>query len=78
MNVEIGRQNIIILFWNEAMQFHMNWKQTFIMDSYQPFISSAEEKMLRSKCLPSLSGYRQMYICVLVRYIYKNHPTAQI
>jgi hypothetical protein len=44
MNVEIGRQNIIILF--EAMQFHfweyINQNQTFISDSHQPFICSAE------------------------------------
>jgi hypothetical protein len=46
INVEIGRQKFIILFlWNnEASQFHfwenMNWNQTFILDSHQPFICS--------------------------------------
>jgi hypothetical protein len=42
MNVEIGRQNIIILIFgnNEAAQFHyweyINRKQTFILDSHRP------------------------------------------
>ncbi len=45
MNVEIVRQNFIILFWdNEAEQFHfwiyINRKQTFVLDSHRPFISS--------------------------------------
>ncbi len=45
MNVEIGRQNMIILFGNyEAPQFHfweyINGNQTFILDSHRPFICS--------------------------------------
>jgi hypothetical protein len=48
MNVEIGRQNIIIMFWNnEATQFHfweyINRNQTFILDSHRPFICSVFE-----------------------------------
>jgi hypothetical protein len=46
MNVEIERQNIIILFGNnEAVQFHfwdyINLNQTFILDSHLPFICRA-------------------------------------
>ncbi len=46
MNVEIGRQNIIILFSNnEATQFHfweyINRSLTFILDSHRPLICSA-------------------------------------
>ncbi len=42
MNVEIGRQNIIILFWkNKAAPFHfleyITRNQTFILDSHRPF-----------------------------------------
>ncbi len=45
MNVEIGRKNIIIFFWNnEAEQLHfweyINRDQTFILDSHWPFIYS--------------------------------------
>jgi hypothetical protein len=45
-NVEIGRQNIIILIGNnEVLQFHVweniNRNQTFILDSHRPFICSA-------------------------------------
>jgi hypothetical protein len=45
MNVEIGRQNIIILFGNnEAAEFHfweyINGDQTFLLDSHRPFICS--------------------------------------
>jgi hypothetical protein len=44
MNVEIGRQNIIILFWKEPAQFHF-WEnlyrnQTFLLDSHRPFFYS--------------------------------------
>jgi hypothetical protein len=46
MNVEIGRQKIIIIFGNnEAAQLHfwedINRKQTFILGSHRPFICSA-------------------------------------
>ncbi len=46
MNMEIWRQNIIILFGiNKDMQFHfwqyINQNQTFILDSHWPFICSA-------------------------------------
>jgi hypothetical protein len=45
MNVEIGRQNIIILFGNnEAAKFHfweyINRNQTCMLDSYWPYICS--------------------------------------
>jgi len=42
MNVEIGKQNIIILIFgnNAAAQFHfweyLNRNQTFILDSHRP------------------------------------------
>jgi hypothetical protein len=42
VNVEIGRQKIIILFFgnNQAAQFYfweyINWNQTSILDSHQP------------------------------------------
>jgi hypothetical protein len=41
MNVEIGRQNIIILFWNnEVPKFHfweyINKNLTFMLGSYGP------------------------------------------
>jgi hypothetical protein len=46
MNVEIGIQNIIILFWkycNEAVQFHfweyINQNQALILDFHWPFFS---------------------------------------
>ncbi len=42
MNLEIGRQNIIILFHNKVEQFqfweYINRNRTFILDSYRPFI----------------------------------------
>ncbi len=52
MNVEIGRQNIITLFWNnEAEQVHfweyINRNQTFKLDSHRPFICSAAGKLER-------------------------------
>jgi hypothetical protein len=44
MNLEIGRQNIIILFHNKVEQFqfweYINRNQKFILDSYRPFIYS--------------------------------------
>ncbi len=44
MNLEIGRQNIIILFHNKVEQFqlweYINRNQTYILDSYPPFIYS--------------------------------------
>ncbi len=44
MNVEMGRQNIIILEITAA-QFHsweyVNRTQTFVLDSHRPFICSA-------------------------------------
>ncbi len=49
MNVEIWRQNIIILFGNNeaALLFHfweyINRNQTFILDSHRPFIYSVAE-----------------------------------
>ncbi len=45
MNVEIGRQNIIILFWQFHFWEYINRNQTFISDSPRPFIL---------QCRPSL------------------------
>ncbi len=38
MNVEIGRQNIIILFWQFHFWEYINRNQTFISDSHRPLI----------------------------------------
>jgi hypothetical protein len=51
MNVEIGRQNIIILFWKQRdPQFHfweyINWNQPFILNFHRPFICSAYSVLL--------------------------------
>jgi hypothetical protein len=42
MNVKIGRQNIMVLFWKAQFHFlvYINRNQTFILDSHRPFICS--------------------------------------
>jgi hypothetical protein len=52
MNVGNGRQNIIILFWNnKAGLFHLweyvNGNQIFILDSHRPFIFQCVSTLLR-------------------------------
>ncbi len=45
MNVEIGRQNIIILFWKKrapAVSFLEIHKSEVILDFHRPFICSAQ------------------------------------
>jgi hypothetical protein len=70
MNVEIGRQNIIILFWKEqGSQFHfweyMTQKQTFTLDSHQPFSCSVYLFFL---AYPHLNQVRK-YFSVLLNFL---------
>ncbi len=81
MNVEIRRQNIIILFWNnEAAQFHfwehISLNQTIILDSHRTSICSVQTLpkilfMFERNWAPPLSPNSYIHVSVSDLHIYK-------